>query len=245
VAGPRIKRLAAAMTAGHGRRGLSHTGAPPTGERLGSNMNLLMRRDGPTALRVAPFLLALPLLVHCFGPLAPALSQTSPKAGVPTKQPPLPKIHYGSDKLPEPVREMREAILAAALSGEIEELRHVYEMNDLRPDLGSGPSRDPVAAWKQASGDGKGLEVLAALSLILEAGHVVLPLGRDLENNRVYVWPYFAEVPLDKLTPAQEVELLRLVPPAAAKAMKDKGRYTHWRVTIGADGSWHSFRKDD
>ena len=198
-------------------------------------------------MRVAPFLLALPLLVYCFGPLAPALSQTSPKAGAPSKQPPQapPKIHYGTDQLPEPVREMREAILAAALSGDIEELRQVYETNDLRPDLGALSRSDPVAAWKRASGDGKGLEVLAALSLILEAGYVVLPLGRDLENNRVYIWPYFAEVPLDKLAPAQEVELLRLVPPAVAKGMKDKAKYTHWRVTIGADGSWHSFRKDD
>ena len=202
-------------------------------------------------MHVAPFLLVLPLLVYCLAPIGPALSQAkpqaTPQAGVPTKQTPAPppKISYGTDKLPEPVREMREAMLAAALSGDIEELRHVYEMNDLRPDLGGGASRDPMADWKRASGDGKGLEVLAALSLVLEAGYVVLPLGRDLENNRLYIWPYFAEVPLDKLTPAQEVELLRLVPPAVAKAMKEKGRYTHWRVTIGADGSWHSFRKED
>jgi hypothetical protein len=89
------------------------------------------------------------------------------------------------------------------------------------------------------------LEVLAALSLILEAGYVVLPLGRDLENNRLYIWPYFAEVPLDMLTTAQEVELLRLVPSAVAKEMKARAKYTHWRVTIGADGSWHSFRKNE
>ena len=102
---------------------------------------------------------------------------------------------------------------------------------------------DPVAHWKKISGDGEGREVLAALAEILDAGYVVLPLGRDLENNRIYIWPYFAEVPLDKLTPAQEVELLRLVPPAAAKEMMATGKYTHWRLAIGADGTWHSFRK--
>jgi hypothetical protein len=79
----------------------------------------------------------------------------------------------------------------------------------------------------------------------MEAGYVVLPLGRDIENNRLYIWPYFSEIPLAGLTPAQEVELLRLVPVAAAKAMRDKGRYTHWRLAIGADGAWHTFRKDD
>ena len=202
-----------------------------------------MRRNQPTALRVAPFLLALPLLVHCFAPVVPAFSQTKPKAGAPAKQTPgsPPKIHYGTDQLPPSVREMREAMLAAVQSGDIEELRQVYEMSDIRPDLGS--SGDPVANWKRASGDGKGLEVLAALSLILEAGYVILPLGRDLENNRLYIWPYFAEVPLDKLTAAQEVELLRLAPPAAVKEMTARAKYSHWRVTIGADGSWHSFRK--
>jgi hypothetical protein len=198
-------------------------------------------------LRVAPFLLALPLLVYCFAPIGPAFSQAKPKAGAAAKPTPptAPKIYYGTDKLPEPVREMRDAILAAVQSGDIEELRQVYEISDVRPDLGAASTGDPVANWRRASGDGQGLEVLAALSLILEAGYVVLPLGRDLENNRLYIWPYFAEIPLDKLTVAQQVELLRLVTPAAAKEMRARAKYTHWRVTIGADGSWHSFRKDE
>ena len=89
---------------------------------------------------------------------------------------------------------MRETLLAAVQSGQIEELRHAYDLNDLKPDLGAGSKGDPVAQWKKVSGDGEGREVLAALSLILEAGYVVLPLGRDLENNRLYIWPYFAEV---------------------------------------------------
>ncbi len=86
--------------------------------------------------------------------------------------------------------------------------------------------------------------MLAALAEILETGYVELPLGRDLENNKVYVWPYLAEVPLDKLSPAQEVELLRLVSPAAAKEMKAARKYAYWRIAIGADGTWHSLRKE-
>ena len=57
------------------------------------------------------------------------------------------------------------------------------------------------------------------------------------------MWPYFAEVLLDKLSPAQEVELLRLVSPTALKEMRSAGKYTHWRIVIGADGTWHSFRR--
>jgi hypothetical protein len=169
------------------------------------------------------------------------------KAGTAKKRqaqmPQPPGVRYGTEALPEPVKEMREAILAAVSSGRIEDLRHAYELNELKPDLGTQPVRDPVAHWKQISGDGEGREVLAALAEALDAGYVVLPLGRDLENNRIYVWPYFAEVPLGKLTPAQEVELLRLVAPAAAKEMRAAGKYTHWRLSIGADGTWHSFRR--
>jgi hypothetical protein len=189
-----------------------------------------------------------PAVVHCLAAPVPALAQKSTAKPVGTKKgqgeahPPL-KIQYGSDGLPAPVEEMREAILSAVRAGRIEELRHAYDLNELKPDLGTGPVADPIAHWRKISGDGEGREILAALAEILETGYVVLPLGRDLENNRIYVWPYFAEVPLDKLTPAQEVELLRLVRPAAAAGMKAARRYTYWRIAIGADGTWHSLRK--
>jgi hypothetical protein len=190
-----------------------------------------------------------PAIVHCLAAPVPALAQENnaksagTKKGLAEKHPPL-KIHYGSEGLPAPLEEMREAILSAVRVGRIEELRHAYELNELKPDLGGVPVSDPIAHWRKISGDGEGREVLAALAEILETGYVELPLGRDLENNRVYVWPYLAEVPLDKLSPGQEVELLRLVPPAAAKEMKKNRRYAHWRIAIGADGTWHSFRKE-
>jgi hypothetical protein len=81
------------------------------------------------------------------------------------------------------------------------------------------------------------------LAEILPMRAAELPLGKDLENNIIYVWPYLAEMDLGKLTPAQEVELLQLVGPAEAKAMRDKKKWTWWRLTIGADGTWHSFKK--
>jgi hypothetical protein len=205
-----------------------------------------MRGSVQTASVLAAFLLAVPLLVHCLAPVesqAQQPRQRGPGKGLSAHA--LPQVRYGTEGLPAPVREMREAILAAAKAGRIEELREAYDLNDHKPDLGADPKGDPVAHWKRISGDGEGREVLAALSLILEAGYVALPLGADLENNRVYVWPYFAEVSLRSLSPAQEAELLRLVPPAAAREMKAKGRYSHWRLAIGADGSWHAFHKSD
>ncbi|MET0195482.1 MAG: hypothetical protein ABW200_19165 [Hyphomicrobiaceae bacterium] len=188
------------------------------------------------------------MLVHCVDGAMPALAQAGKgKSDSSKKQQARSaadlEISYGTAKLPAPVAEMREAILAAVRSGKIEELRHAYELNELKPELAQEPVSDPVAHWKKISGDGEGLEVLAALAEILEAGYVAMPLGRDIENNRIYVWPYFAEVPLQKLTAAQQVELLRLVPPAAAKEMLQTGKYTYWRLAIGADGTWHHFHK--
>jgi hypothetical protein len=139
---------------------------------------------------------------------------------------------------------MREAILSAVASGRIEDLRHAWEANELKPDLGVDlKGADPIAHWKQISGDGEGREILTALGDILDSGCAVLPLGRDLENNRVYVWPCLAEMDIGKLSPGQEVQLLRLVPPAVAREMRATGKYTHWRLGIGADGTWHFFRK--
>jgi hypothetical protein len=208
-----------------------------------------MRKTVRTACSVVGlFLLAPLLLVHCLAWQAPAFAQAAKaKPDSPKKQQGAPaakrEISYGTAQLPAAVVDMREAILAAVRSGQIEDLRHAYELNELKPELGAEAVSDPVAHWKKISGDGEGREILAALAQILDTGYVTLPLGRDLENNRIFVWPYFAEVPLATLTPAQQVELLRLVPAAAAKEMVAHGKYTYWRIAIGADGTWHSFRK--
>ena len=209
-----------------------------------------MRRGVRTELSVVWLFLLVPfILVQCFGLVSPALAQTPPaKSGSAKKRqpaaPPALDVRYGTERLPGPVQDMREAILNAVRSGRIEELRHAWELNELKPDLGVAPAGgDPIAQWKRISGDGEGREILAVLGEILEAGYVVLPLGRDLENSKIYVWPYFAEVALDTLTPAQEVEMLRLVAPAQLKEMRSAGKYTHWRIAIGADGTWHSFRR--
>jgi hypothetical protein len=145
--------------------------------------------------------------------------------------------------LPAPVEEMRQAILAATHSGNLEDLRAPLDWNELNPDVAAPKGEDVLAYWKKTSGDGQGREILAVLADILEMRPAELPLGKDLENNIIYVWPYLAEAKLDELTPAQEVDLLRLVTPEQAKAMRSKKKWTWWRLTIGADGTWHSFKK--
>src|ERR1700680_2875215 len=155
-----------------------------------------MTQGKRTVLRVVGlFLLVQFPLVHCPGWLSPGLSQPAKQKSGSTRNKqsapvPAADVRYGSEGLPSPVQDMREAILSAVKSGRIEELRHAWELNELKPDLGVASVGDPVAYWRQISGDGEGREILAALAEILDTGYVVLPLGPDLENNRLYVWPY-------------------------------------------------------
>jgi hypothetical protein len=72
-----------------------------------------------------------------------------------------------------------------------------------------------------------------------------MPLGKDAENTRLFVWPKFADTPFAELTPDDLAVLDRSEPPAKIAAMKAVGHYTGWRLVIGADGVWHSFRRYD
>ena len=182
-------------------------------------------------------------LVHCPGD---GVALAASKA---TERPPAPIVAARpaaeTGALPAPVAEMREAILGAVRSGHIEDLRIAIDWNELPPAFADGEVDDPIALLKQSSADGQGREVLAILADILSLPHATLPIGRDVENADVYIWPYLAERPLDALTPAEEVDLLRLMPADAAAAMRKLKRWTWYRLVIGADGTWHSFMRHD
>lgn len=143
--------------------------------------------------------------------------------------------------LPPAVAKMRSAILQAAASGDVENLRVPIEMNELPPMLADEKVPDPMAYWKKLSGDGEGREIMATLIELFRTGFARRAGGT---NDEMFIWPYFSEVPLDTLTPAQEVELLTLVPPARVKEMKQKGKYDHYRLAIAKDGTWHVFMKE-
>jgi len=150
----------------------------------------------------------------------------------------LPQVHYGDADLPEPVRKTRAAILAAAKTGDI---------SGLAPLLGDGatpmlsqsaPVGDPMTYLKEISGDPEGREVLAILADLLESGWVVVDQGTSQET---YVWPYFAEIPVDRLTPPQIVELYRILTAADVDEMRAYGTWLFFRLTIAADGTWKTF----
>ena len=154
-------------------------------------------------------------------------------------------ISHDTEKLPVQVAEMHEAILAAAQSGRIKELLVPIQWNELRPNFGTIDAAKAIPEFKALSVDGEGREILAILTKLLEMPYAIIRQGRDVENNKIYVWPYLAELPLKKLTPEQQVQLLQIIPRADYKAMKEAGKYTYWRVAIGADGTWHEFVKQE
>ena len=201
------------------------------------------------ALRQAALVLSLVCLVYCLPPVrhllpqiaAPALAK-SPKAERSSKQQP-PRVPIAD--LPASVLEMRDAILSAALHGDLDELRKAIEWNELPPEFGLPDGAEPIDHWRETSKDGNGRDVLAILAELLSSPAAKLPLGRDLENNDIYVWPYVSELDIENLTPAQQVELFRLVPIDDAVEMQRRGKWTWYRLAIGADGTWHVFSKQD
>jgi hypothetical protein len=154
-------------------------------------------------------------------------------------------VEFFSDiaKAPEPVRRMRELIVEAAASGDIERLR---------PLLGKGVTETqvsivetdegPVETLKGQSGDDEGIEVLAILIDVLASGFVHVGKGTA---DELYVWPYFAEKSLATLTPPEKVELLRIVTAGDFADMKEFGSYNFYRVGITPDGQWKFFVTGD
>ena len=84
----------------------------------------------------------------------------------------------------------------------------IIDANGEPPDFGPSDTGDPIGYLKPQSGDEGGREILAILIEVLDAGYVHVDVGTPEE---MYVWPYFARYPVDKLTPPQLVELFKLV----------------------------------
>ncbi len=154
-----------------------------------------------------------------------------------------PEILYDPDKLTFPARRMRELLLEAANSGDMEKLRpYIGIGNDMTTLSFGGVEGDPIEFLKTQSGDPEGHETLAILAEVLESGFV--RLDPDTENE-MFVWPYFYSWPLQELTPKQRVELFRIVTHGDYQDMEDFGAYIFYRVGITPSGRWRFFVAGD
>lgn len=166
-----------------------------------------------------------------------------PAAAGPERPASEPVLGRGAAGLPTPVGEMRDAIIAAARSGRLDELLVPIQWNELPPDFGDLPVAATLAHWRKTSPDGSGRKWLALLIDLLESPYVAVRRGPDIENSRIYIWPAFAELPIATLTPPLQVDLLRLVTAEEAERMKQAGGYDGLGIAIGADGTWHAFKR--
>ena len=153
-----------------------------------------------------------------------------------------PEVFYGDDSLPSPVKHMREQLLKAARSGDLEALRPIFQSLKEPPIVSLDADMDAIEFLKTTSGDGSGIETLAILIEVLESGYVHRDSGKDGE---IYIWPYFVEVPLESLNPKQMVELFRLITAGDFDDMQDYGTYIFYRAGITPDGELKFFIAGD
>ena len=175
-------------------------------------------------------------------PGADTAAKPSAKPSPPAANAAPPEIITDLSRLPQPVARVRERILAAAKSGELKKLVTVMQTNETLPIFSLGDEKDPAEFWRKTYPDSDGIEVLAILIGILEAPFVHVEKGTPQE---MYLWPYFARMPLKTLTLEQKVELFRIVTGADYKDMLDFGAYSFYRLGLGPDGTWHFFVSGD
>lgn len=186
-----------------------------------------------------PAVCLLAMLVLCAGAqAAPAPETGLATAGAePAKAASQPlregEVYRDPALLPPAVAETRRALIEAAETGNVENLRPIFEAASHPVMVSFGLVEDPIEHLKVASGDGRGLESLAIMLEILDMGFAVLDPGSE---NETWVWPYFFAVPLDRLDDSQLVELYQLLPPRDVEEMKSFGGYMFYRLGIAANG---------
>lgn len=154
----------------------------------------------------------------------------------------LPDVHYDAANLPAPVRRLRDQIIEAAVTGDIEKLRPVFEANEGPPAISSADGGDPIEQLRSLSGDPEGREILAILIEVLEAGYVHADVGTPEE---MFIWPYFARYPVGSLNAPQMVELFKILTAGDYEDMKIYDIYLFYRVGIDPKGVWRYFLAGD
>ena len=147
---------------------------------------------------------------------------------------PLPQIYYSGEALPDAVLKTRNALLLAARSGDLEQLRPILDAAPNKPIVSFGGDEDAIAYWKGASIDGTGRDILAEMIKVFSSGFVHINKGTP---EALYIWPYHFVYPLDKLNAEQEVELYLLIPAQHREDMEAAGGYIGFRAGIDTNGS--------
>lgn len=177
----------------------------------------------------------------------PDTLNTSPDGGVtgPSNQPNNDLLPANDDLalLPEPVSRMRELLVAAAKTGDIEALRPLIGVGEETTQLSvTEIEGDAIEFLKGQAGDAGGQEILAIMLDLLETKYVHTDAG---STEELFVWPYFVERQLEKLTPPERVDLFRIVTAGDYEDMKIFGAYNFYRIGISPEGRFVFFISGD
>ena len=144
--------------------------------------------------------------------------------------------------LPARVAAMREKILEACASGDIDKLRPAIERNEVMPLFGRAGDRPKNFATaldflRARSFDGKGRETLLLLEAVFSA-----PFAKVTRGPHVgYQGPAFALLPPETIDVEQRAAMLRCVSFADLARSSAGGAPVYHRGEIGEDGTWHAF----
>jgi len=147
--------------------------------------------------------------------------------------------------LPASVVRIRDKILAACETGEVEALRVPIDWNETRPLFAkSGAFKagtDPIEILKALSFDRKGRETISLIRAIFAQPFVKITRG----PTTLYEWPAFARHPQPPASEEEARERWRCVRFADLMRSNAEGKPRATRIGIAADGVWHYFWSED
>jgi hypothetical protein len=132
--------------------------------------------------------------------------------------------------LPAAVAETHAALLAAAESGDYEELRPLIP-DEFSYTFGGPVEGGPIAYWRRVEQDSGELPI-EILGRLLRMPYTLFA--------GTYVWPFAYDKQQDELTPYERDILGDL-----ADAFGEGSGYLGWRAGIEADGTWRFFIAGD
>jgi hypothetical protein len=147
--------------------------------------------------------------------------------------------------LPAPVAKLRDRILAACETGDVEALRVPIDWNETRPLFAkSGAFKagaDPIEILKTLSFDRKGRETISLIRAIFAQPFVKIVRG----PTTLYEWPAFARHPQAPASEDETRNRWRCVRFADLSRSNADGKPRATRIGIGSDGVWHYFWSED
>lgn len=180
--------------------------------------------------------------IHVVTDDEPIIIPPGPNQKEPSAYPNL-VIQRDLSNLPAPVSKMREGLIKAARTGDIEALWPLIDRQAIPQVLSFDEVPDPIEYLRSSSNDGEGRELLAIMIELLDAPYSIVSPGDG--GPDIYVWPGYATNDLQNLTPAELVDVYKIVSHLDLEEMQLFGGWYFYRIGIDANGTWRYFVAGD